>query len=292
MEAEQKPDTAAGYREEETQLVEAACLTVATVIGDLMDDICIVGGLVPSMLIDRRHERGAVEGARHCGTNDLDVGLSAVLMDDKRYTEISRRLREAGFRNDETDEGRATRQRWRLVAIKVRIDFLIAPLSADKRGGEIQDLEADFAAIVAPGLQLAFEEQIPIRLDGKDLSGDRANREIRICGPGAFTVLKAYAFRRRGLGKDAYDLVYVLKHWPHGIEDVANRLAIHVNSDRATALEALGFLTEDFATIDHIGPRRAARFEAGTDDDVLAADAHGAVDDLRRSCTRLGLVTG
>lgn len=289
MPPEQKPETAAGYQREETEQVEAACLTIATILGDLMSEICIVGGLVPSMLIDRRSDVDETDQAPHCGTNDLDVGLSALLMDDGRYAEISRRLREAGFRNDETQSGRPTRQRWRLGALKVTIDFLIAPLSKDKEGGDLQDLEADFAAIVAPGLQLAFDEQMTIRLDGHDLHGDRASREVSICGPGAFTILKAHAFRRRGLGKDAYDLVYVLRRWPDGIEDVARRLVAHHETEPATVGQALGFLAEDFATIDHLGPRRAARFEAGEDDEALAADARGPVDDLLRSCRLLGV---
>lgn len=289
MAPEQKPETAAGYRREETEQVEAACLTVATVLGDLTDEICIVGGLVPSMLIDRASDVDETDQPPHCGTNDLDVGLSAVLMDGERYAEVSRRLREAGFRNDETEAGRPTRQRWRLGTLKVTIDFLIAPLSEDKEGGDLQDLEADFAAIVAPGLQLAFDEQVPIRLDGRDLHGDRASREVWICGPGAFTVLKAHAFRRRGLGKDAYDLVYVLRRWPDGIDDVASRVAAHAGSEPDTVRQALGFLAEDFATIDHVGPRRAARFDAGEDEDALAADAHGAVDDLLPACERLGV---
>lgn len=202
MPPEPKPQTAAGYRREETAQVEAACLTIATELGDLMDELCIVGGLAPSMLIDRS-AAAAIDEARHCGTNDLDVGLSAALMDDRRYAEISQRLREGGFRNDDTKEGRPTRQRWRLGALKVTVDFLIAPLSEGKDGGDIQDLEADFAAIVAPGLELAFDEQIPIWLAGRDLKGDLASREVRVAGPGAFTILKALAFRRRGLGKDA-----------------------------------------------------------------------------------------
>ena len=43
-----KPATAAGYRSEYLDLVRATCLYVATKLGDLMDEIVIVGGLVPS----------------------------------------------------------------------------------------------------------------------------------------------------------------------------------------------------------------------------------------------------
>lgn len=41
------------------------------------------------------------------------------------------------------------------------------------------------------------------------ISGARASRTIPVCGPGAFTVLKALAFGDRTENKDAYDLFYV-----------------------------------------------------------------------------------
>ena len=285
--AERKPTTAAGYSREQTDQVEAVALTLATILHDQIDDLCVVGGLVPSMLIDRERGDGSAEGWEgHCGTLDLDVGLSIVLLDDSRYAEIARRLREADFEPDANEAGKKTRQRWKLRGFKVTIDFLIAPLGPGKEGGDLQDLEGDFAAIVAPGLQLAFSEQVTIHLEGRDLRGDRASREIHICGPGAFTVLKSHAFRRRGLGKDAYDLAYVLQHWPGGVADVASRLGRHLVSDPGTVADALTILREDFASIEQVGPRQAARFQAGVDDDELAADAHGAVDDLLRLLDR------
>ena len=48
-----KPTTAAGYRPEHVALVWSTCLYVATKLGDLMDDIVVVGGLVPSLLVDQ-----------------------------------------------------------------------------------------------------------------------------------------------------------------------------------------------------------------------------------------------
>lgn len=42
-----KPRHHSGYRREQTELVEAACLTIAVTLGALMDQLCIVGGLVP-----------------------------------------------------------------------------------------------------------------------------------------------------------------------------------------------------------------------------------------------------
>ena len=42
-----KPRHRSGYNREETELVEAVCLTVAVTLGAHMDQLCIVGGLVP-----------------------------------------------------------------------------------------------------------------------------------------------------------------------------------------------------------------------------------------------------
>lgn len=75
--------------------VISACLTFAVTVGAHMDGLCIVGGLVPSLLID--HQLGTARDAVHPGTNDLDVGLAVAVLDDNGYQAISTRLRAEGF---------------------------------------------------------------------------------------------------------------------------------------------------------------------------------------------------
>ena len=70
-------------------------LEIATRLNDFKDDLCIVGGLVPSLLIDMATLPSGAEA--HIGTNDLDLGLSVGLLNEQRYEEIAKRLREAGF---------------------------------------------------------------------------------------------------------------------------------------------------------------------------------------------------
>lgn len=104
-----KPKRASEYNSEQVELVRATCLYVATKLGDLMEEVVVVGGLVPSLLIDP----GALpEGTpAHVGTLDLDVGLKLGLLEEGRYRVLAQRLRDAGFVQDRTDEGRPTRQR-------------------------------------------------------------------------------------------------------------------------------------------------------------------------------------
>ena len=283
-----KPRHRSGYRREETALVEAACLTAAVTLGALMDQLCIVGGLTPGLIIDQ--QLAVSDEDAHAGTNDLDVGLAIALLDERQYTEISARLRQEGFEPDRNDAGNPTPQRWKLGGLKVTIDFLMQALPGAQQGGQVQPLEGDFAALIAPGLELAFEERQQVKLDGLTLKGELVSRTIPVCGPAAFVVLKSLAFADRAEPKDAYDLIYVLRRWPGGAEDIAGRLAAHRTRHASVIAQALSALGNDFRLPESIGPRRTAEFDGEPGEDLdAAADAHGYIDDLLRSCRRRGL---
>jgi predicted nucleotidyltransferase len=287
-----KPRERSGYRREETLQVESACLTVAVTLGALMDDLCIVGGLVPSLIIDHELDAGDEPDDSHPGTNDLDVGIAVALLDDRQYVEISRRLRQEGFEPDTNENGNPTLQRWRWGDFKVTVDFLLAPIEGADVGGRVLPLESDFGVLIAPGLELAFEEREEITIDGHTLKGEQVSRTIPVCGPGAFVVLKAFAFGDRGEPKDAFDLVYVIRRWPEGTGDIADRLARHAEHHSNLVTKALEILARDFSSPDLIGPLRVAEFEGATDAerDEVAADAHGFVDDLLSACRERGLL--
>jgi hypothetical protein len=155
------------------------------------------------------------------------------------------------------------------------------PAAAGTRGGSLQDLEADLAAVVTPGLRLAFRDRQLVRLEGRTLQDERLARDIPVCGPGAFVILKALAFRQRGENKDAYDLYYILRHYGASVEDVAARL--RVLTDDADAQGAVAYLREDFAEIDSTGPVRAAAFLGRTQDEGFRADITGLVARLLRA---------
>ncbi|MBX3207417.1 MAG: hypothetical protein KF764_20380 [Labilithrix sp.] len=217
------------------------------------------------------------------GTIDLDLGLALAILDGQRYQALTERLRQAGFSEDENDDGKPTRQRWKIDGPpKVTVDFLIAPSLESDRPGKLRNIEKDFAAIIAPGLHLAFVDRERIRLDGKTIVGESATRDVWVTGPGAYVVLKALAFRSRGENKDAYDLFYLLRHFGSGIEDVVGRLAPLLQD--AAADEALTILEADFAEVDSLGPRRVAEFLHGGVHEELQADVRGLVLDLTGRC--------
>ena len=277
----EKPTRASEYSSEQAEIVRATCLYVATKLGDLMEEVVVVGGLVPSLLIDPSE---LPEGtSAHVGTMDLDIGLELGLLNEGRYHSLTERLRGAGFEPDRNDKGRLTRQRWRITRRdSATIDFLIPPSHDTEKGGTLRDIEKDFAAVISPGLKLAFQDCHRIRLDGRTIFGEKATREILVCGPGAFVVLKALAFKNRGENKDAYDLYYFVRNFGKDVEDIAESLRPLLNN--AEAMEAMAVLRNDFLDLEGVGPRRVAEFLQGRVDDDIQADVVGFIKQLLDRC--------
>jgi hypothetical protein len=274
-----KPTSAAGYTPDYLELVRSTCLYIATKLGDLMQDLVVVGGLAPSLLVDQENLPAGAD--RHVGTIDLDVGLTVALLDKGRYAKLSDRLRRAGFEPDENEQGNPTRQRWRIGgAEEVTLDFLIPPTLKGDEGGTIRSLEADFAALITPGLGLAFLDKRHVTLSGETILGERATRDVWVCGPGAYVVLKALAVRNRGDNKDAYDLYYVLRNFGAGVGDVATLLRPLLTDE--AAIQAIAVLRADFLDHQAIGPRRVAEFVFGEPNDTLQADVVGFVSEFLR----------
>lgn len=285
MPPDRRPSTAAGYRPEWLDWARSLCLELATILGGFFEeDVTIVGGLVPPLLISEEDLEAGADV--HPGTMDVDVALSLALLDESRYSALSERLRQAGFQPGTTEDGDVTRQTWVVQAEgdgEMELEFLIGPPSEEAEPGSLQDLEGDFAAWVIPGMQLSFDDRERVTLGGRTLRGEEVEEEdVWVAGPGAFVVLKALAFGERGYNKDAYDLYYVIRHYGEGVQDVAGRLTPLL--DDPGAMKALNLLRRRFRTVDAPGPSRAAAFLGREDDDDLRADVRGFVMDLVEAC--------
>jgi hypothetical protein len=244
----------------------------------------IVGGLVPSLLIPQEGREAQELTSRHVGTLDLDCGLHIALLDTDRYEALVERLKGAGFTEDPNERGNPARFRWKIDAgnTKVEVDFLIPPSQAEDKGGKLRQITPEFAAVITPGLELAFQDWLQVTIDGVTIKGERATRSLRVCGPGAFVVLKALAVKRRGENKDAYDIFYVLRNYGTGMPDVLASTRPLLAHERAR--EALRILRDDFLEIDRVGPRRVAEFITGGRDDAIQQDVVGQVALFLKGC--------
>lgn len=270
-----KPTTVDGYTPEIFEVMKSACLTLATVLGDLMDDIVVVGGLVPPLILPETVATDDPYGP-HVGSVDVDLALSVALLDEERYKLVSEKLRRAKFKPDTNKDGNLTRHRWKITrgGRIAAVDFVIQPL-AGKKAGRIQSLEKDIGAIAMRGMHLAFHDVERVSVKGATLEGDTAERSINVCGPGAFVVLKALAIAGRSENKDAYDLFMVLRNYGSGPASVAGRLAsLRTDPD---VVAALAILESNFGQPSDAGPSRMARFLKREDDAGLRQDVVGHV---------------
>ena len=273
-----KPTTRAGYGAHFVSLIQSTTLYLATKLGDYLDDLVVVGGLVPTLLVPPLSLPEGVDA--HVGTVDLDLGFHLAILDEERYRALTDQLRRAGFAPDTNAKGKLTRQRWQIQgAEKITVDFLIPPpVEKEAQAGKLQPIEADFAALIIPGLELAFRDRRKVTITGTTLFGEKATREIWVCGPGAYIVLKALAFRNRGENKDAYDLYYLVRNYGSGVADVVAHLRPLLDSERAQ--QALQILREDFSEPDGVGPMRVSMFLESDRNEEILADVSGFIINL------------
>ena len=281
-----KPSYYLGYSEDDLTVVRKCCLYIATKLGDLLEDIVVVGGLVPPLLIQGDGQQVVSELppplTTPVGTKDLDLALGVSLLETGRYTELSARLRNAGFSPDENPDGNLALQRWRLEEPHfVTVDFLIQPSMEDDCGGRPRHIEHDFSATITPGLHLAFRNRVKIEMRGRTILKEWAERDVWVCGAGAFIVLKALATRGRGENKDCYDLAHMLDAVmfnDSSRNDLLSFFSEHRNDSQVQ--EALSIIEQDFTRQDGTGPMRAATFLRNEPDDEIQADVVGLVTRL------------
>jgi len=272
-----KPSTASDYSPHQLDLVLSVCLYISTIIGDFMDDLVIVGGLVPNLVIPQDPPPEGAEA--HAGTQDLDIGFSLGVLNSERYQEIAARLRGAGFKPDVNENHNPTFQRWKLEqSDNVTVDFLIPKTTPDEIGRTIKHLEKDLGAVITPGLELAFQDRIKLSIKGQTPFGEKAERDIWVCGPGAYIILKALAFDSRGENKDAYDLFYVVRNFGGGFEDIIAHLRPLLANEYGE--KTIEILKRDFSEPGLVGSVRVARFIFGRPDEDIQVEVAGFINQV------------
>ncbi len=273
-----KPKIAADYNPDSISRVRRILLLIASKLGDLMDDIVVVGGLVPYLIVEQKNLSGQ---RRHVGTMDIDLGLSLAILEEDRYREVSDRLRAEGFNPEVKIEGTIRRQTWAYGEghEKVTVDFLIQPNEQGASPGKLTQIEKDLAAVTVAGLDLAFKCKREVSITDKLPNGGILTRSVNVCGPAAFVVLKAKAFRLRGENKDAYDLFYLLRELT--AKEVAKDFH-KLDMQDENVLETIKFLNEDFI-INNGGRAQVSEFLIGQRDEGIEAEVLAQIQALLRA---------
>lgn len=254
------------YRDAPHQRVRQWLLTVVAQFGELADYLTIVGGLVPSLLIDAV----ALQVDPHVGTFDIDLAVAVAVDDPSHYLALTERLAMLNFvRADETSI------RWTQASPGERpIDIDLLPVGI----GAEQQLISNLQPRITRPLELAFLDRQNVQLQGIGILGEQVSARVRVCGPGAFVCIKALTYEDRHLKKDAYDLYYMLHHYGQSVQDVIEHLRPLLH--HAQARRAFRILSHAFAQDYEEGCQDVALFLYDRLDANLQADVAGDVTKL------------
>ncbi len=273
-----KPKDVTGYTASRTERAERVLLEVWSRLADYHDHLVLVGGLVPRYLVSQHDEHIP----RHCGTLDVDLAVSLAVSNVKAYSGIRQTLERIGLRPDTNDRGNERRHSFVMESEggSIVVDFLTTIYDGPRT--VIRAIESQLSAIQAEGMGLAFKSPREITVEGKSLLGGIVAVKLRVCRPVPFIALKALAFNARREGKDANDLVYMLRYADKGPALVAHQIT--GDEKRSSAFRhAIAVLESEFKSPAHDGPQRYARFLRDESDATVQAFAavQEFLDELR-----------
>lgn len=253
--------------------------------------LAIVGGLVPSLLVD-----SIPAGIkRHVGTADLDLHLSLHLMDGETadyYDAIIDGLRSLGLRPDQRD-GRDIKWRWigTYREVRLQVEFL-CPVRTD--GGRPESPAtstpaeqnigpSDKIKALAVGFGYLVTDDTIIVERVVETSRGRLRYEFPVAGVASWLCLKSDAIMRRDKPKDAYDIVWLIVGLDPAVVAERVRASPLFHGPRADEVIAqLARLAEQFGDVDAIGARLYADFVDGQNPQLDRRDAVEAVAEFWR----------
>lgn len=249
-------------------------------LGEYRDDMVIIGGWVPPLLLP--------DCTGHVGSMDVDVALNHLAEANGVYTRIAEALAASGYRQDEQQPFIWYRD-VRLEngdLIVVEIDFLAGEYGGTGRRHRTQHVQ-DLQPRKARGADLLFDHAETRSIQARIPGGAKDTVSVRVAGVSPFIVMKASALDTRIKQKDAYDIWFVLANYPGGVEAVLGEFAPFGN--HGLVLEAVEILKCKFESPEHIGPVAIAEFldRSGEDAEILQRDAFERVQALTRGLEQM-----
>ena len=272
--------TKGDYDAMQVEAARSVMLELVHLLGEYRDDIVVVGGWVPALLIPQ-------DKARHIGSMDVDLALNHKTLRDPGYKTIRNLLLGRGYRQD--DDQPFIFWRKFMVGerpIEIEVDLLAGEYEGTARKHRTQEVQ-DVRARKARGCELAFRFATEVPIEGTLPDGAREKATVRIAAIIPFLAMKGMAMATRLKEKDPWDVYYCVKNYPGGPDALSAEFAPHIGN--GLVKEGLLHISEKFASPDHTGPKSVADFDELTDPEeraVIQRDAYERVQDVLR---RLGI---
>lgn len=248
------------------------------ILGEYRDDMVLVGGWIPDLLIPTSLER-------HVGSIDVDVALNHTELTEAGYRMIGEILLQHGYTQDQQQPFIFRKE---VRGQVVQVDFLAGEYGGTGKGRRTQKA-LDMQPRKARGCDLAF--QIPptqVAVKGKLPDGALDEVNVQVASVVPFLAMKGMALEDRRKAKDAYDIYFVLQNYPGGVDEVVKAFRPHLKL--ALVQEGLKKLAGKFASLDHVGPRDVAGFEETLDVEERTIRQRDAFEKVSYLLKQLGIV--
>jgi hypothetical protein len=260
------------YSKDQIAAAKSVLLELVRLLGEYRDDIVVVGGWVPELILPAYPNR-------HVGTLDVDLALNHAKLREAGYQTIRKLLLKRGyepheaqpfifFRNVPIGGG----------AIKVEVDFLAGEYGGTGRKHRTQRIQ-DARARKARGCDLAIQMPTEVRVEGTLPDGGKDSANVLVASIVPFLVMKGMALHDRLKEKDAWDIYFAMTNYPGGVAALSDETRPHVN--HRLVREGLDKIGGKFASPEHAGPAFVADFEDVHDRaerTILMRDAFERVD--------------
>lgn len=247
-----KYETYSEYDPRHTTLAESAFLTLWATLGAWHGDLVLVGGLVPKFLCGDLTQRRSLPRP---ATLDVDIGI-ALATDSGQYGSLCWELRGQGFKRSEKHPARLEKI---IGDFPISVDFLVEHPPRTSGSAQVEDITAS----IMPGVDRALATARSIAVTGVDLHGADQKLLARVCEVGPFLALKLRAFCDRQQPKDAFDILYTLRHYDGGAAAAFAAFAEEVRVGNPACPDALRSLKQHFTSETSPGPVKASHFVLG-----------------------------
>lgn len=239
------------YTAEAVEAARSVMLELSRILGEYQDDMVIVGGWVPELLLEKAPRA-------HIGSLDVDIALNHRTLREVGYKTILQLLLSHGYRQSEQPFIFFRTVQIGARQIDVEVDFLAGEYSGTTRGHRTQRVQ-DMRPRKARGCDLALSLATEIRVSGTLPGGAKDIATLRVASIVPFLVMKAMALASRLMEKDAWDIYYCIRYYPGGIDKLVDEFKPHLSNKLVQ--EALANIAEKFASPEHVGPVHVADFE-------------------------------
>ena len=268
------------YDSIQVDAARSVMLELVRLLAEYRDDIVVVGGWVPALLIPQDRKP-------HIGSTDVDLALNHRTLTGPGYRTICRLLEGRGYRQDK----RQPFIFWRTVKvgdkeIVVEVDLLAGEYEGTGKTHRTQTVQ-DVRARKARGCDLAFQLPATIAIEGNLPGGARDSTTVRIASIVPFLAMKGMALATRLKEKDAWDIYYCGRWYPGEPAALVDVCREHITN--GLVMEGFSNIAEKFASPDHVGLTFVADFEETSDPEARAVTKRDAYERVQYLLRGLGL---